>query len=664
MQAKHTIRTLLAVSATLLLHACSSDSDYDFEQGIANQLARHEADTAEMDAAIAAATPTEVLFDPSDGVLPFPNSLLFSGSTDGTINVPVADPTDPSAAATLALNQMDGFSTTAPLVAQVSRPVNPATLIVGTTVRVFEVTTADSGAVSGVVGELGPTEVFATASGTAIAILPLQPLNEKTDYMVVLTDGITDEAGDALQAGVLFNLVKGSTPFERASAALEPVRLLTGSMLLAAAGAAPEITAESVVMTWTFKTQSIRDVLQAVEDQTVASPLTVAPTGMNTTAFNPALPGSADVYIGTLDLPYYQTAPGGGVSAEDALNAFAPEATSTVTVPVMMTVPNADAAGGGDAPAAGWPVTIFQHGITQNRTNVLAIADAMANAGIAVIAIDLPLHGVTDPMSPVSADSSPFPNDRERTFGTTTVESDGMPDYSGFHFYNPARLPAARDNARQAIADLLVLSASISGLQGAPVDASRKTFIGHSLGGIMGTTFLAYDDSVTAASLVAPGGGIARLLSNSGSFGPILNAGLAASGAPPGSAAYEQFLTVAQTVVDSADPINHAATLASANSTSIHMVQILDDGTVPNSVATAPLSGTLPLAAQLGLQQISSDAAGGSLVVLTEGAHGSLLTTDPSPAATVEIQTEVATFAASNGTLLPIANPAIVQAAP
>jgi len=41
-------------------------------------------------------------------------------------------------------------------------------------------------------------------------------------------------------------------------------------------------------------------------------------------------------------------------------------------VPVIVTVPNA---GSGQAkPSGGWPVVIFQHGITANRTNVLAVA--------------------------------------------------------------------------------------------------------------------------------------------------------------------------------------------------------------------------------------------------------------------------------------------------
>ena len=53
-----------------------------------------------------------------------------------------------------------------------------------------------------------------------------------------------------------------------------------------------------------------------------------------------------------------------------------------VTVPVLMTVPNA--ASGRTKPAAGWPIVIFNHGITRNRTDALAISATLASQGFAV----------------------------------------------------------------------------------------------------------------------------------------------------------------------------------------------------------------------------------------------------------------------------------------
>ena len=60
-------------------------------------------------------------FDPTNAVIPFPNNLLIQGSRDLTVNAPAANPAnfgDP----TVALNALDGFSTTAPWTMTISRP--------------------------------------------------------------------------------------------------------------------------------------------------------------------------------------------------------------------------------------------------------------------------------------------------------------------------------------------------------------------------------------------------------------------------------------------------------------------------------------------------------------------------------------------------------------
>ncbi|MDS4060194.1 MAG: hypothetical protein RKP73_16715, partial [Candidatus Contendobacter sp.] len=121
------------------------------------------------------------VFNPAAGQLPFPTNLLFSGSTDGTLNIPVADPTnlaDPK----VAMNQLDGFSTVAPMTAYFSGALNPTTVKAGSTVRVFEVTLTQSFAVAEVKGELkAGTDYSANllpqdANRTTLNIHPLLPL--------------------------------------------------------------------------------------------------------------------------------------------------------------------------------------------------------------------------------------------------------------------------------------------------------------------------------------------------------------------------------------------------------------------------------------------------------------------------------------------------------
>lgn len=671
------------------LAACSSDSNYDFAASDAARAAQ-----------VAADSPPQALFspDPSAPVLPFPNSLFFTGTLDGTLNIPVAATADQSLSnPSIALNQSDGFSTTSPLVTAVSESLDPASLLIGDTIRIFEVNTAQGIAVTGINGELSnPLLMAAVENNGQLALIPTVPLKPKTDYMVVLTSRITDVDGMPLQPSLIYGLLKGSVVLSNPS--LEALRGATGSQLAAAQTVG--IDPATVALTWVFKTQSIREVLQAVKDQSAPSALVLGNSGANTGTPGIGGQGKADIYVGALAVPYYQTAVGEDLNPLPAVNGFwknasnavvgaiggsgapeyAPVATTTESIPVLMSVPNATSASGGNVPANGWPVTIFQHGITRNRTDMLALADAMADAGRVVIAIDIPMHGLTDAANPFHAANTPF-SERERTFnidvqvnalaeGETAVEGaaasgpDGKIDDSGANFINLTNLANSRDNFRQGVADLFVLSASVGSAQveGVQLDASNLTFVGHSLGGIIGTTMLSYDASFQAATLAMPGGGIAQLLANSPSFGPRINGGLAAVGIATGSADYNSFLIATQTLVDSGDPINHASILGASGNTRIHMIEVIGDQVVPNFVATAPLSGTDPLARMMGLTQVDASATGSALVKFSAGDHGSILSPATNLEAFTEMQIQTATFAATSGTVLPITDTTVIQA--
>lgn len=678
---------LVVAPLVATLAACSSDSNYDFVAS--------EADRA---AQVAAANPPEALFNPSTAVLPFPNNLLFVGTVDGTLNIPIAPTADQSLSnPQVALNQSDGFSTTSPLITTVSESLDPATLLIGDTIRIFEVITDGGIGVGAITSELSSPLIVAVESNGQLALIPTVPLKPKTNYMVVLTSGITDVDGMSLQPSFVYSLLKGDVVLTNPD--LEGLRLATASQL-GTANRDAAIDPATVALTWVFKTQTIREVLQAVKDQSAAGALALGNSGANTGAAGIGGQGKADIYVGALAVPYYLTAveddedPQTPIDPVPALNGFwknasnsvvgaiggsggpeyAPIATTIETIPVLMSVPNATSANGGNMPANGWPVTIFQHGINRFRTDMLALADAMADAGRVVIAIDMPMHGLTDLTSPFHAENSPF-GERERTFnidaavnplaeGETAAEDaattgpDGKIDDSGTHFINLTNLANSRDNFRQAVADLFVLSASIGSAQveGVQLDASNLTFVGHSLGGIVGSTMLSYDSSFQAATLAMPGGGIAQILTNSPRFAPTINAGLAANGVEVGSADYNRFFIAAQTLVDSGDPINHASILADSGNIPIHMIEVIGDGVIPNNVATAPLSGTDPLARLMGLTQVDASTSGSALVKFTEGDHGSILNPATSPAATVEMQTQTAFFAASSGTQLPINN--------
>lgn len=656
---------LLALSALLMLSGCGGDN-----KDVAAEL--------NLDRVGFTAN-----FDLTAGVLPFPTNLLFSGTADGTLNIPVADPADFSDPK-VAMNALDGYSTVAPISTSFSGSINPATLT-SSSVRVFEVTLSGiGGAVTSIVRELvfGVEFVPAVSSvdptGSTLVILPTAPLKSLTSYMVMLSDGIKGAGGLDPQMSAHYIIAK--TPNDLTgtpAAALEPVRQLVNFQEAALTGAG--VDASTVILSWTFSTQSVGVVLNAARAAATGTAANFTPIG-TTASLLGAGPGLANVFAGTLDVPYYLK--NANVSPLDPLQSFwqgvsgsnltflnsNPVATSTETIPLLLSVPAT-----GTAP---WPVVIFQHGITSNRTSMLAAADSLAAAGFAVVAIDLPLHGL-DSSSPLYATGL------ERTFDLDLVNNttgapgpDTLADSSGTHFINLSSLLTSRDNVRQAVADLFALTDALTAMDynggGADFDTSNIYFVGHSLGGIVGGTFLALEPGVKSAVLGMSGGGIAKLLDGSATFGPRIAAGLGALTDPvlKGTATYESFMGATQTVIDSGDPINYASTVGTGRG--MLLFEVLGDQVVPNNVmadapvgtAPSPLAGTDPLAFFMGLTTVSTTTTGTNLQAqlrFISGDHSSILDPTGDPVVTSVMQTAMATFLATDGATVTVSDPSVLE---
>lgn len=664
-------------------------------------------------------------FDPAAGVLPFPNNLLRSGSTDLTLNIPVPDPED-FGNPQVALNALDGFSTVAPWSFSFDRPINPDTVIPGSTVRLFEVQFVfGTIAVEQVNRELTPGAEFVAlvnpGNPNGVVILPLQPLAENTGYMAVVTDAITDTDGNPASPSQTYFLAKRTEPLVTSTGisteplldnstaqALEPLRQLISAQETAAT--AVGINRDDIVLSFTATTQAITPVLGVIRStlsptSTQLAQACPAPSVCLTTAdvLPPgASPGIADIYLGVVELPYFlpvpsadnptapltgfwQAEPGAYVPPFDGLGLDPTSTNVTVAnpipverarqvAPLLVTVPNANS--GQVRPAAGWPVVIFQHGITGNRSQMLALADTMASIGFAVVAIDKPLHGITDVTNPLYVGNTPFGAvASERTFDldlqnndTGAPGPDGNIDGSGVWFINLQSLLTSRDNLRQAQVDLssLALNIPFMDLNGdglGDFDGSNINFVGLSLGAMAGTAFLAVEPTVSNGVLSAPGGGIANLLAGSDTFGPVIRAGLAAAGVEPDSPDFAQFLLAAQTVVDSADPINWGGLTVETNS--VLLQQIAGDTVVPNAVPGAPLAGTEPLIRVMGLAPITAttqDPMGiRGAVRLLQGGHGSLLDPSASPAVTAEMQGQAASMVSSGGAAVIIGNTSLIE---
>jgi hypothetical protein len=623
-------------------------------------------------------------FVPLSGVLPYPTDLYFNGSTDGTLNMPVT-PFLPNAAA---INALDGFSTNATITARFSAPIDAAT-ISPATVFVLEVDVDN--ATKATVGfrrvlAFGTDFTARVAQtvdslGATLEIVPLKPLTPSSGatnvgYLVVLTNGLHDTSGNAATPDSDYLAILGALPTCAAlTGSMNGICLLTGAQLQLTTAVLGAPVAASAVLTFSFSTQATADTMNYASLLAQPGLIGVVPTGLNLSMLNAALPPIADVYVGQLEIPYYldpanplgghwDAAPGGPGVPSTNLTRFnpVPVAKAQLDIPLFVTVPNV--ASGHAKPANGWPVVVFQHGLQGNRTQSAAVAGAYASQGFVVAAIDIPLHGITDPANPF------YQAGAERTFDLDLVNNttgaagpDGIIDPSGSYIINLTSLLTSRDNLREAAVDIVQLVKSLPNLDVdgdtvPDIDGTRIHYSAISLGAIVGTVANAMAIPTVSAYLNVPGGGVANLLRDSQALGPVVNQGLAAKGVNAGTTLYDQFFRDAQTVVDAGDPVNYIATTVAARP--VLVSQVLNDTVIPNSatqrlIAAAPFVKT----ATPGLNPVG--AGTGTWVHFTSGSHGSLLSPAASVAVTTEMQTHAASLAASGGAAFAVTNPAILE---
>ena len=632
--------------------------------------------------------------------VPFPWDGWFAGTTDLTLNIP-----DGVAAAGLILNPaglstLDGFSTSAPMTTAFSLPINAASLN-ASTVRIVELYLSDRTLGPAQGAELPPgvtspvrrvlsfgTDFTAEVSsdidsgGKWLKITPLKPLKPsggaiRTGYLVLLTDGITDIALRRARASTTY------ATFRAAPADCSTVTDPTGNAVCRSTKAQLQIAQAvgvdptSVVLSWTFTTQSINDTFVALDQLVQAQPIGVVPTGLTTQQVNPALRGKANLYVGTTRLPYYLTTPAtpndssilssfwvaagpspvpGIDPASRWLTRFnpVPLKRADVTVPLLVTVPNATANAGAGCPkpATGWPAVIVQHAVLGDRTQALTMADSFADACFIVASIDLPMHGITSTANPL------YNAANERTFNVDFINNatgaagpDGKIDDSGVHF-----IPTLLSNAlagrdiflRQGEADIGVLAKSLRNLDvtgdaQADIDPNRVHFVGLSLGGIVGVAQARFASGIRTASVAAPGGVLSRLLLDSPTFGPPVRRGLAGRLAD-NSFNFNKFFAELQTISDSGDPINHICECVPLRP--LHLIKVNGDQVVPNSATDRLITaGNLKKLRTLGPNPVGSGQGG--YVAFTKGDHASLFSPAASPAATAEMQRQSVLFAAS-----------------
>ncbi len=224
------------------------------------------------------------------------------------------------------------------------------------------------------------------------------------------------------------------------------------------------------------------------------------------------------------------------------------------------------------------------------------------------------------------------------------------------YFINLSSPLTGRDNLREAEADLIQLTKSIPGLTvaaaapgslpagPASVDATRISFVGLSLGSIVGATHAQYAAGTRTVALSVPGGVLTQLLNDSAAFGPSIKAGVNAQGLAPGSYLYNLYFRDFQAVIDGGDPINHIKDTQNAHPTLLF--KVLNDGVVPNNSTDRLITaGGLTKLTTPGNNAVG--AGTGAWSFFKVGSHGTLFDPTTSLSATMEMQAQAISFSAS-----------------
>lgn len=428
--------------------------------------------------AVAGVPMPTVPVDAASGIAPLPLDLLRTASSGTNIAYNAA-----FGPAAQGLTTLDGFSTTAMLLAQVSFPVDAETvngstvhlyrLSGGTATRLKELkqelaiyrrsmgaagepaaaayvaeptaltTTAGGSVAAGVVcppavagvrsgvcaGVIGLQPAVTAATGTALGTFYLPPLEEATDYAVVITTSVHDMLGRPLQKSTVGKILVDPGFDPVATSSVNGVSLLAGisnetatalrkmreqlvpvlGQLQVDTGA----TAADVVLAYTFRTQSGITATGPVNAVKLAAvpygkPVGISPDPDAVSTFTPEEIAAAYGVDSTV-----LTAPGTIAELAEVKfqtvswllesqnsGAFDPYHATTETTTALVVVPQPALVTGACPPAASpytaancAPLVVFEHGLGSAKAEVLPIAGALAARGFVVVAADLPMHG-------------------------------------------------------------------------------------------------------------------------------------------------------------------------------------------------------------------------------------------------------------------------------
>ena len=522
--------------------------------------------------------------------IPFPNDvLLVLDEAQKPLGVNMGTSEDPVQGPLLdALASYDGFSLHAPVSVPVLRPVVTDDIAEVLPTNLLEV--KDARIAMADISAVDPSDIATLAAPGALKFLtpddadftyehgkltitprPGHPWRNGAHYMIVMTDAVSSAQDDGgLVPTPVFVLARlkntlctcadgGDYPcvdgqgrstilgVDNASACqLEELRLAYKGIfdpLQDVIG----LPRERVVQFWTFWTMDATAALQSHAQAVQAHPVMEAPSLTGTVQladWDDSVAGYSTEGLGHIVLD-------GRLQSVSALpvdgdgQAYGPMAIGEETGPAFTPylVPFVLAVPADPLTPPPYPLVIFQHGLGGSKERTFSMAGVLNSYGVAVLAIDMVLHG-------------------ERT--VTDDQGAALPFVS-------SDLVATRDQMMQASLDLVAVARTANttlgpwlaaqlGVAGPMIDTSRITFHGLSEGGIVGSPFVAVDDTVQQALLTATSGHITRLLQTTSepALAGLLDEILAAGGIEEGSSESAFVLHLAQWILDPVDPLSYA----------------------------------------------------------------------------------------------------------
>ncbi|MBD1558996.1 lipase [Vibrio sp. S9_S30] len=200
-----------------------------------------------------------------DASVPVPTNL-FLNPEDGTLNIPSGIDTSISNPR-VGMGYADGFSTSMPIYISLEGK-GLASQLVSSGVRIFKLAKklTDKTLVPTDVTELTFGVDFVAqsvakandGSDSTLIIVPLKPFDEKSEYMFVLTDDITDSDGNAIGTSQSYASLKTSTVDYTSGSLASAQALIRGQEKIAALKG---IDTDKIVYSAWFSTQSVGDVL-------------------------------------------------------------------------------------------------------------------------------------------------------------------------------------------------------------------------------------------------------------------------------------------------------------------------------------------------------------------------------------------------------------------